>query len=211
VSFYENRLLPRIIDIGLGNRYVSEERKKALSEASGEVLEIGFGTGLNLPHYPGTLKRLVALDPSEGSKRIAKDRIDRAPFPVEHIALSGEEIPSDDQRFDTVVSTFTMCTIPNIDRALQDVRRVLKVGGKLLFVEHGRADSQTVARWQSRLNPIQQVLFGGCHLDREIDRLIRQSGLTIDRLEKYYMNGPPLARGPGRVFSYLYTGRAMRL
>jgi SAM-dependent methyltransferase len=204
VGFYERCILPHIVNLAMTTSAMKAERSRGLEGVSGAVLEIGFGTGLNLPHYPATVTKVVGVDPSETSARLARQRIAAAPFPVETIGLSAEKLPVDDASFESIVSTFTLCTIPDVASALLEVRRVLRPGGRLYFVEHGRADDPKVVRWQERLNPIQQVVFGGCHLNRPISALIEQAGFDIERLENGYMKGAPKFGG------FLYRGVAKR-
>jgi ubiquinone/menaquinone biosynthesis C-methylase UbiE len=201
VGFYERRVLPHLVNVAMNTAAVQEERQRCLRDVAGTVLEVGFGTGLNLPHYPRTVTRLVGVDPSETSARLARQRIAAAPFPVEVVGLSAETIPVADASFDAVVSTFTLCTIPDVARALLEMRRALRPGGHLYFVEHGHADDPKVARWQERLNGLEQVVFGGCHLNRHIFRLITQAGFVLEQVENGYLKGTPKFAG------FLYRGR----
>jgi ubiquinone/menaquinone biosynthesis C-methylase UbiE len=170
---------------------------------TGSVLEVGFGTGHNLPHYPDTVEKVVGIDPSGESAKLAKKRIGRARFPVQLIQLEGERIAAPDASFDSVVSTLSLCTINDPSAALRQMRRVLKPDGRFFFLEHGRSDEPHVQRWQDRLNGLQRWVFGGCNVNRPIDRLITNAGFIIDNLERYYGKGPkPLA--------YLYRGTARR-
>jgi ubiquinone/menaquinone biosynthesis C-methylase UbiE len=203
MGFYERRILPHLINLAMNTAGIRDERQRCLERVTGRVLEIGFGTGLNLPYYPGTVTGLVGVDPSDTSATLAKKRIEAAPFPVEIVGLSAERLPVDDRSVDAVVSTFTMCTIPDVSAALGEVRRVLTPGGHLHFVEHGKADDRAVVRWQRRLNPVQRRLFGGCHLDRDIAALIEDAGFKIERLEHEYMKGAPKFAG------FLYRGVAL--
>src|SRR3954470_11807823 len=204
MSFYEDRVLPHVINLAMNTAGIKEERRRCLEAVSGEVLEIGFGTGLNLPYYPGTVTRVVGVDPSRKSADLARKRIGASPFPVEVIGLSAEKLPVPDGSFGTIVSTFTLCTIPDVTNALAEMRRVLSPSGRLHFVEHGLAHDTDVVRWQHRLNGVQRTLFGGCNLDRPISRLIEQAGFVIEMLENDYMKGAPKFGG------YLYRGMARR-
>lgn len=204
MGFYETRILPHILNVAMNTKAVSEERRRCLEGVQGTVLEIGFGTGLNLPHYPATVEKVVGVDPSRTSARLARKRIAAAPFPVESVGLSAETIPVADRSFDTIVSTFTLCTIPDVASALAEMRRALRPGGHLHFVEHGRAADPGVQRWQARLNPIQGKICGGCHLDRHISGLIQHAGFKIERLEHAYLQGAP------RFAGFLYRGVATR-
>ena len=195
MGFYESWVLPRFLNFMMGNRYVTEERKKALAGVTGTVLEVGFGSGRNLPWYPPGVRRVVAVDPSRESARLARARIADAPFPVEYLPLGGEELSAPDQSFDAVVSTFTLCTIPDPAAALRQIRRVLKPGGKLFFVEHGLSNEPSVQRWQHRLNGMQNVVFGGCNTNRDMRALIQHAGFTVDEIEQYYAKGAPKFAG----------------
>lgn len=204
MGFYEQRILPHIINCAMNTKDLHEERTRCLADLEGTVLEIGFGTGLNLPHYPKTVTKVVGVDPSETSARLAADRIAAASFPVELIGLSAERIPVADAGFTSVVSTFSLCTIPDAGAALLEVRRVLAPGGHFHFVEHGLAADPRIQRWQHRLNGINQVILGGCNLNRPIDALITQAGFTLERLETSYMKGAPKFAG------WVYRGIARR-
>jgi ubiquinone/menaquinone biosynthesis C-methylase UbiE len=202
MGFYDDRILPHIINAAMSIKAIENERRRCLEPLAGTVLEIGFGSGLNLPFYPAGVTKVVGVDPSKTSARLARKRIQAAPFPVEIVGLSAEKLPLDDGSADTIVSTFTLCTIPDVASALCEMRRVLKPGGRLHFVEHGRADDLRVERWQRRLTGIQQLLCGGCHLNRPISRLIRRAGFEIERLENDYLKGAP------RFGGFLYRGEA---
>src|SRR5262245_49962797 len=168
MGFYENTVLPHIMNLAMGTKAVTAERQRCLAPLRGAVLEIGFGTGLNLPHYPSAVTKVVGIDPSESSARLARKRMSASSFPVEIIGLSAEKIPVGDASFETIVSTFTLCTIPDVVQALQEMRRALTPGGRFHFVEHGLADDPGVRRWQDRLNGAQRKICGGCHLNRPI-------------------------------------------
>jgi ubiquinone/menaquinone biosynthesis C-methylase UbiE len=202
MGFYREQVLPRILNRVMGRRVVAEERKKTLAGVSGAVLEVGFGSGQNLPFYPPEVRKLVAVDPSTVAASLARERIARVAFPVEYVALEGERIDAPDASFDAVVSTFTLCTIPDAAAALAQMRRMLRPGGRFFFVEHGRAPDAKVQRWQDRLNGVNEVLLGGCHLNRDIERLVRDAGFELERVDKHYMEGAPrfagfLTRGVG--------------
>ena len=202
MGFYDDRILPYIINAAMSTKALKDERRKCLATLSGDVLEIGFGSGRNLPFYPATVTKVVGVDPSTTSARLARRRIEAAQFPVEVVGLSAEKLPVDDGSVETIVSTFTLCTIPDVAGALREMRRVLRQGGHLHFVEHGRAADPRIARRQARLNGIQRALFGGCNLNRPIARLIEEAGFEIERLENDYMKGAPKFAG------YLYRGIA---
>ena len=177
----------------MANKYATEERKKTLAAVRGTVLEVGFGSGRNLPWYPPGVLRVVGVDPSRTSAKLARKRIAAAPFPVEYVAATGEEIAAPDHSFDCVVSTFTLCTIPDPARALRQMSRVLKPGGKLFFAEHGLSTDPKVQRWQHRLNRLQNVICGGCNMNRDIRGLIAEAGFAFDQVDQYYMKGPKFA------------------
>ncbi|MGQ0546692.1 MAG: class I SAM-dependent methyltransferase [Betaproteobacteria bacterium] len=200
-GFYERWILPRLTDLAMRNKEVKRYRRKVIPAAAGRVLEIGGGSGLNLPYYGGAVSRLTTLDPSESLVRMARKKLSRAAVPVELLLGSAEEIPLADRSVDTVVSTWTLCSIPDVARALREARRVLKPGGSLLFVEHGHAPDPRVAAWQRRIEPLWKPLAGGCHLTRRIDTLIAAAGFEIVALEHEYLKGP-------RPLTYTYCGQA---
>jgi ubiquinone/menaquinone biosynthesis C-methylase UbiE len=179
----------------MSDKAMAEERKKALPGVSGTVLEVGFGSGHNLPFYPAGVQRLVALDPSQAAAKLARKRIAEAPFPVEYVRACGEQIQAPDHSFDSVVSTFTLCTIPDPLAALAQMRRVLKPDGKLLLVEHGLSTDPKMQRWQRRLNGLSNFVFGGCHLTRDIRRMVAEAGFEFDQVDQYYIPGPPKFAG----------------
>ena len=204
MGFYEERILPRMLNLVMNTKAIREQRQLCLAHVSGDVLEIGFGSGRNLPVYPAAVSKVVGVDPSHTSAKLARKRIAASPFPVEFVGLSAEKIPVPDATFDSIVTTFTLCTIPDVGNALREMRRALKPGGRLYFVEHGRSDDPDVERWQQRLNGLQQKLFGGCHLDRRISQLIADAGFHIEQVENSYLKGAP------RFGGYLYRGVASR-
>ncbi len=195
MSFYERVILPRVVDRVIGTRAVAQERQEALREVSGRVLEIGFGSGLNLPHYSEAVTHLVAIDPTDTGARLAKDRIAAAPFPVEFAPLAGEALPYTEGEFDAVVSTFTLCTIAGVEQALQEARRVLRPGGRLYFLEHGRAADPAVQQLQVRLRGFWAFIGGGCQLDRDVPALVEGAGFRLGPLERYESEGPRFASG----------------
>jgi ubiquinone/menaquinone biosynthesis C-methylase UbiE len=191
VSLYADHIFPRLMDRVMRTPHFQEQRQEALSQVFGKVLEIGFGTGLNLPHYPNTVTWLTAIEPGHLlAKRVAERSVNLA-MPLEIFRYRAEMLPWEDQRFDCAVSTWTLCTIRDPLRALSEIRRVLKAGGKFIFLEHGLSDDPKVARWQNILNPFQRLFACGCHLNRRIDRLIEEAGFTVDRLDRFVMEGVP--------------------
>lgn len=195
MGFYGQHIFPRLMDHIMRGAVFQDERQRVLAPARGEVLEIGFGTGLNLPHYPGTVSKLVAIDPANILPDRVAARKESARFPVEFVHQTAEHLPFDNRCFDCVVSTWTLCTIPNPVAALREIRRVLKPGALFLFTEHGRSDSPRVARWQDRLNPLQNVLACGCNLNRRIDQLVVQAGLRLTSLDRFVLPGVPRLGG----------------
>jgi SAM-dependent methyltransferase len=191
MGFYDNWVVPRLLNVMMGTSFVTEERKKCLAGVTGTVLEVGFGSGHNLPWYPEGVQRVMAVDPSTEGAKLAKKRIAAARFPVEYVALEGEKIDAPDASFDSVVSTFTLCSIPDVATALGQMRRVLKPGGKFFMVEHGRSPDPKIQRWQDRLNGIQNTVCGGCNFNRDVQRLVREAGFVFDEVEQYHMEGGP--------------------
>jgi ubiquinone/menaquinone biosynthesis C-methylase UbiE len=204
MGFYQSCVLPHLVNLALNTDAVKAQRAQCLEGVRGRVLEVGFGSGLNLPFYPPAVTQLVGVDPSGASAKLARARIAATPFPVEMIGLSAETIPVADGSFDSIVSTFTLCTIPDVGSALAEMRRSLAPGGRFVFLEHGLSPDTSVARWQSRLNGLQGVLFGGCHLTRRISTLVEHAGFRIERLEHEYLEGAPKFAG------YLSRGVAVR-
>jgi ubiquinone/menaquinone biosynthesis C-methylase UbiE len=203
LGFYQRRILPRLIHFGMGQKQLMPLREQLVAGARGKVLEIGIGSGLNLPFYPRELDLLLGLDPSRELLQMAKRRSSWVHFRVELSEGRAEEIPLEDRAVDHVVMSWTLCSVADPLRALVEVRRVLRPGGSLLFVEHGRAGEPGVQRWQDRLTPLWRRLTGGCHLNRPIDRLVERSGLNLVELETGH-----LVQGP-RFATYHYRGRAL--
>lgn len=204
MGFYDRWVLPRMLDFAMRQKPISMQRQKVVPQAAGRVLEIGIGSGLNLAFYDrGRVAKLWGLEPSEELRRVARERAKAAGMDVEFLGLPGEQIPLEDASVDTVVTTYTLCTIPGVERALDEMRRVLVPGGSMLFSEHGRAPDVDVARWQDRLDPFWGHVSGGCHLNRAIPDLIRGAGFRMTALDTMYVPGP-------RPFTYTYWGRAQR-
>ena len=203
MGFYENNILPHLINVACGSPPVLKQREKVVPQAQGRVLEIGMGTGLNLDYYdPAKVDMVFGLEPSAAMRKKAAAKIANRPFAIEFIDLPGEEIPLDDKSVDTVLLTYTLCTIGDTLRALEGMRRVLKPGGKLLFSEHGRAPDAAVRKWQNRLNGVWGHIAGGCNINRDIPQLIKEGGFNITHLEQMYVPSTP------RVLGYTYWGEA---
>jgi ubiquinone/menaquinone biosynthesis C-methylase UbiE len=207
MAWYRDHLFPLLLDWAMRRPSLQDERRHAVADAQGSVLEIGFGTGLNLPYYPTAVSSVTAVDPARLLPRRVARRIAAARPPVELLCLSAERLPFNDRQFDCVVSTWTLCTIPEVIMALREVRRVLKPRGRFLFLEHGRSTEETSARWQDRLDPLQQRLAGGCHINRSIDRLLLEAGFTIQRLDRY--RSPAAPRIVAAIFAEMYRGIAL--
>src|SRR5689334_20011409 len=190
----------------LGNREVRKLRRKAVAGLQGTVVEIGFGSGLNVPLYPPDVEKVYAIEPSTVARELAAERVAASSVPVEFAGLDGQKLPLASESADAALSTFTLCTIPEIDLALMELYRVLRPGGELHFLEHGLSDDPGVAKWQHRFNGVQQLVCGGCNLDRPIDRLLVDAGFEVDEVEHEFMPGPRAARPWG----YLYEGRATK-
>lgn len=201
VDFYEKWILPLLVDVTMRNKEAMRFRSLIVPQARGMVLEIGVGSGLNLPFYGHGVERIYGLDPSEELLAMARKKSRAIAFPIEFLAHPGEEIPLDDKCIDTVVMTWTLCSIPDPAKALREMRRVLKPGGMLLFAEHGLAPEVRVRGWQQFLNPLWSRITGGCNLNRKMDELIQASGFRIVELKKEYAKGP-------RSLSYIYSGHA---
>jgi len=203
MGFYSRHVLPRIIDRGMRNDVMEEQRVHAAPLATGRVLEIGMGSGLNIPHYTNQVKHLFGLEPSEHLRDKAAEFADQAAFPVEFVPAGAESIPLESATIDSVVSSWTMCSIPDVESALQEIHRVLKPDGRFIFIEHGRAPDPSVAKWQDRLAPVFGKL-AGCSLNKEMDSLISAAGFSLPILSKDYLDGP-------RIISYHYIGQAKPL
>jgi ubiquinone/menaquinone biosynthesis C-methylase UbiE len=201
MGFYAKHILPPLLGLAMGQKNLRPYRERLIGQASGRVLEIGIGPGLNLPLYGPAVHSVAALDPSPPLLRRARDQAALARVPVELIEGSAEELSFEKASFDTVVMTWTLCTIPDASRALAEIQRVLRPSGALLFVEHGRAPEPNVARWQDRLDPFWSSLAGGCHLNRRVDSLISAAGFRFEALRNSRLPGP-------RTHTFLYEGRA---
>ena len=202
MGFYNKHILPCCLDKACGIGPITRQREKVVPLAEGVVLEIGIGSGQNLPHYnTSKVRKIIGVDPDEHIWKRSEKRRSDCPIPIERIGLSGEDIPLDKNTADSVVVTYSLCTIPDPVKALLEMKRILKPGGKILFSEHGKAPDAKVHRWQNRIDPVWKKLAGGCHSGRDIPDLFRQAGLTLDSLQEMYIPGP-------RVLSYNYWGIA---
>jgi ubiquinone/menaquinone biosynthesis C-methylase UbiE len=203
VSFYEDQVLPRVIDVMLGNKRMGALRERALVGLSGSVVEIGFGSGTNVPYYPRAVERVYAVDPAVVGRKLAAKRVEASPVAVEYVGLDGASIALDDESVDNALSTWTLCTIPDVDAALQEVRRVLRPGGRLVFLEHGLADDPKVAHRQHRWNGVQKKIAGGCNINRDPGALIKAAGFEVEHLDNFWISGP-------KPLSYMYAGTATK-
>ena len=201
MGFYSRFVVPRLIDFAMKQKMLRERRAAIVPKARGTVLEIGIGSGINLPYYSAEVRKLYGIDPSAELLAMAHKNARAAGRNVDLVRDSAERLPFPEASFDTVVSTWTLCSIPDAGAAVREMRRVLKPGGTLLFIEHGLAPDLRVARWQRRLTPLWRPLAGGCHLDRPIEALVRAAGFDMAHLENFYMKGP-------RPFTYMYEGAA---
>ena len=204
MGFYQDQVLPRFQDRVMGRKPAREVRARVCAGLAGEVVEVGFGTGLNAYYYPPEVTKVFAIEPSEVCMRLAETRIARSPVPVESAGLDGQCLDLPSGQFDAVLSTWTLCTIPDLGAALEEFRRILKPGGAFHFVEHGHAPDAGIARWQTRLEPFNKRVAGGCHLTRAIPETIEQAGFVVEDLDSYYFKGEP------KPFGYTFEGRAVK-
>jgi ubiquinone/menaquinone biosynthesis C-methylase UbiE len=191
MGLYGDHVLPRMINCLCGLKMNDPLRQRTCDGLEGDVLEIGFGSGLNIPFYPASVRRVAAVEPADIGWELARKRLAETQVPIERSGLDGQSLPFPDDSFDSALSTWTMCTIPDIDAALSEVRRVLKPGGKLHFIEHGLAPDEPVQRWQHRLEPVQKRVFGGCHLTRPIVPMLTNAGFRIGEVDQFYEDGAP--------------------
>jgi len=203
VGFYADQILPRFTNQILGGQAFTKIRSRVASGLAGEVLEIGFGSGLNVPHYPSSVDRVLAVDPATVGRKLAANRVATSPVAVEYVGLDGASLPIDTASIDHVLITWTMCTIPNVEDALEEIHRVLRPGGEMHFAEHGLSPDPKVAKWQDRLTPFQRRWAGGCHLNRPINRLIEKAGFNLSKMDNFYMKGP-------KPMGYMFEGLATK-
>ena len=201
MGLYQKFILPRLIDVAMRNKEVAARRAELIPKASGTVLEIGIGSGLNLSFYPSDITHLSGVDSSPELLSMARRKLNASPYPIELFCRSAEDLPFDDRSFDTAVLTWTLCSIPHPQRALAEIKRVLRPDGRLLFVEHGLSPDPKVQAWQHRLTPMWKHIGGGCHLNRKIDDLVRPAGFNIVELQTTYLPGP-------KAMTFTYQGIA---
>lgn len=204
MAIWTDRVLPHLADRALSSGPVMRLRAEAVAGLSGRVLEIGYGSGLNTALYPDAVERVDAVEPSEVGWRISAARRAEARVPVARVGLDGQRLEAEDAGYDAVLSTFTLCTIPDASQALEEVRRVLRPGGSLHFLEHGLSPDSGVATWQRRLDPVQRRAAGGCHLSRDVTALVAAAGLDVTEVTTTYLPGP----GISRPWGYVFVGRA---
>ncbi len=203
MGFYSNLVIPYCIDFAMSGSTLESYRRNLLENVSGEILEIGFGTGLNLPHYPENVDKITTIDPNPGMKRLARSRIAQSQITVDYKVLNGESLPMPDASFDSVVCTWTLCSIPLVNQAISEVHRLLKPGGYFFFIEHGLSPDVQIQVWQNRLTPVQKILADGCHLNRKISDLIAQQFNNVN-IEQFYAPKLP------KVIGYMYQGTAIK-
>ncbi|MEK7793627.1 MAG: class I SAM-dependent methyltransferase [Candidatus Hydrogenedentota bacterium] len=201
MGFYGKYIFPKIVDRVMDMEDMRVARDKTLAGVTGDIFEIGFGTGLNLEHYPQHVRKITTADVNPGMAKAAKRRITASNIEVDNRVLNGESLPFDDASFDSVVCTWTLCSIQRADKALAELRRVLRPRGRFFFIEHGLSDDPKIRKWQHRLTPYWKILGDGCHLDRDAGALLRDNGFALAKLENFYMDGPKFA-------TYMYQGIA---
>ena len=203
MGFYSQKIFPYLLDWSLSDSTFNQYRQEVLAEVEGEVLEIGFGTGLNLSFYPDAINEIITVDNNPGVHKLAQKRIDKSSITVDHRILSGENLPMSDNSFDSVVSTWTLCSIEKVEQAVNEIHRVLKPGGKFFFIEHGLSNEPSIQTWQNRLNPIQNVIADGCNLNRNIRSIVKQQFSHVD-VEEFYADKTP------KFMGYMYKGVAVK-
>ena len=203
MGLYSNFVIPYCIDFAMSGSNLQPYRQQLLENIAGEILEIGFGTGLNLPHYPEQVTKITTIDPNPGMQKLARSRIKQSQITVDYKVLNGESLPMADQSFDSIVCTWTLCSIPLVEQAIAEVHRLLKPGGKFFFIEHGLSAESSVQVWQNRLTPVQKVLADGCHLNRNIEQLVKQKFPNVTT-EQFYAPKLP------KIIGYMYQGIAVK-
>ena len=203
MGFYSQNILPYLLDWSLSDPNLGLHRREILADVKGNVLEIGFGTGLNLAYYPKQIKTVVTIDANPKMNKLAQKRIQSSQITVDCKILNGESLPMENNTFDSVVSAFTLCSIINVEQALVEVYRVMKPGGRFFFLEHGLSNEPKIQTWQNRLTPIQKIIAGGCHLNRNIRQLVENQFDTVSLKELYADNSP-------KIMAYLYKGVATK-
>jgi ubiquinone/menaquinone biosynthesis C-methylase UbiE len=204
MGLYSRVVFPRVCEWAMGDPRMAELRKELLAGVGGEILEVGFGTGLNLPHYPEHVRRITTVDPNPGMNKLARRRVAESRVEVDHRMLGGERMPFGDESFDSVVSTWTLCSIPDVGRALAEVHRVLRPGGRFLLLEHGLSGDPGVRKWQRRLNPVQRVVGDGCRLDLDVEGAVREAPFGHVEVERFEMERVPRTHGT------MYRGVAVK-
>lgn len=203
MGFYSRTIFPRICEFVLNTPIIANLRHELLAGVHGDVLEIGFGTGLNLPHYPLSIRRLTTVDPNPGMNRLAQQRVQQTGIEIDQRILGGEQLPFEDGSFDYVVSTFTLCSIDQVIQAVGEIHRVLKPGGRFLFLEHGLSPEPTIQKWQHRLNRLEMLMADGCHLDRNIKEIVG-SQFSNTEVKECYLEMTP------KILGYSYRGAATK-
>ncbi|KRC66427.1 methyltransferase type 11 [Aeromicrobium sp. Root236] len=207
MALWTDRILPHLVDRSLSTGDVMKERQRVCAGLRGEVIELGFGSGLNIEKYPAAVDSVAAVEPSDTAWRMSADRRSGSRTPISRSGLDGQALDEADSSYDAALSTFTLCTIPDVELALREVHRVLRRGGAFHFLEHGLAPQQQVVSWQRRMEPMQKAVAGGCHLTRDIPALVSAAGFEIAELEQRYLPGPKLAR----PWAYVHSGTAVRV